>query len=779
MKVLIVEDDSDSRLVLRKNLENAGHEVIEAVQGQDALEKAGLFIPDLIISDILMPVMDGYKFCHRVKNDPQLCKIPFVFYTATYTDPEDERLAMGLGASCFVLKPADPEEFLALIDQVVREVKKGQVQVPEATVDSPLELSQKFESSLSRKLEDKVRELELFQRIFANSIEAIAVVSKEGHIIRQNPAHEALFGYSREEIGGKRAGFYFPEERIKALLEKITRHGTAKGDTLAVTKGSREIFVEYSVFPVMDEQDKITVYVWLLRDITEKKQADERLFQAYKEWDKTFDAITDIVTLQDRDNRIVRVNKAATLTFNLSYNDMIGMTCHELFGGFSQPCKGCPAFTTAKPILPYTTEVHHPKLNRTFQLNMVPVYGEEGDLQRSAHFAKDITEMKKLEEQYRQAQKMEAVGRLSGGLAHDFNNLLTIILGCSEMAMMTLPEESSLRNDLKQIHGAGERAANLTRQLLAFSRKQIFEMRVIDLNELIDNLAKMLKRMISEDVDLQILLNAENTFVYADPGQIEQVIVNLAVNAKDAMPDGGSLIIKTRIVDVDEPFVRLHQDLQMGAHAQLTVADTGQGILAELQDKIFEPFFTTKEVGKGTGLGLATVYGIVKQHRGGIYVYSEEGQGTCFKVLLPLTGKSVEKSPLLGGKVPVLHKGTQTILVVDDDEMVGRMLESALTKLGYTVLVARDAQTAILILDSHGSAIHLLLTDVVMPGMSGVQLADIVQKKMPGIKVVLMSGYAEEMVRKQDLIRPGVEFMEKPIIPSILAARLRQILDGA
>jgi len=778
MKILIVEDDPDSRLVLRKNLENAGHEVIESVNGKDALEKAGSCPPDLIISDILMPVMDGYKLCHAVKNDDRLRHIPFIFYTATYTDPEDERLAMGLGASCFVLKPVEPEKFLSIIDQVVLEVKNGAAPVPDKPVDEPLTLSRKFESSLSRKLEEKVRQLKLFQRIFDNSVHAIAVVNKNNRIVRQNPAHTSLFGYSDAELWGKTAGFYLPEEEATVILKKITGTGMAAGESPATRKNTKKIFVGYSVFPITDEHSKITDYAWLLHDITEKKTAEKKLRKAHQEWDKTFDAITDVVTLQDMDNRIVRANKAAGKMFDLSQEDIIGKHCYELFGGFSQSCKGCPIPTSFGTALPYTTEIHHAKLDKTFQVSAVPVYDEDGSVQRVAHFGKDITDQKKLEAQYRQAQKMEAVGRLSGGVAHDFNNLLTTILGYSEMAMMDLPKDSKLRDDLNQIHLAGERAAVLTRQLLAFSRKQVLEMRVIDLNRIIDNLVKMLKRLISENIDLQVLLHAEKPFILADPGQVEQIIINLAVNARDAMPEGGTLLIKTQMADVNEHFVRIHGDLQTGPHVLFTVADTGQGISLENQDKIFEPFFTTKEMGKGTGLGLATVYGIVKQHHGEIYVYSEEGEGTTFKVYLPLAEKMTDKAPVSGRKADPVHKGTQTILVVDDDKMVCAILKATLVRLGYTILVARNAASAIKIMEEYNGVIHMMLTDIVMPGMSGVKLAKIVKKKMPDIKVVLMSGYAEEIVRKKDLILPGYNFIEKPVIPSILAHKLRKIFNA-
>ncbi|MBC8316738.1 MAG: response regulator [Desulfobulbaceae bacterium] len=433
--------------------------------------------------------------------------------------------------------------------------------------------------------------------------------------------------------------------------------------------------------------------------------------------------------------------------------------------------------SSIETLFPYAVEIEHSSLNKIFDVSAVPIYDEASVIKGVAHFAKDITEQRKLEAQYFQSQKMEALGRLTGGVAHDFNNLLSAILGYSELAVMQLPEGSSIRNDIEQVRKAGERAASLVRQMLAFSRKQVFDMKVIEVNTVIDSLLKMIQRVISEKIEMEILCEASSSNIYADKGQIEQVIMNLAINAKDAMPDGGHLCIKTENRELDENFVRNFNKLDVGNHIVISISDTGIGIPPDILPHIFEPFYTTKEVGKGTGLGLATVYGIIEQHNGTINVYSEPGHGTTFKIYLPVSEKGIDEDGK--GMTPFhLNKGTETILVVDDEEPVRSVVRSVLESLGYTVILAKNGNEACRIFEENNANVDMLLTDIIMPGMSGVKLAEILKSKKAGLKVLLTSGYAEEIVRKKDLLKPDVEFLEKPIIPSLLTQKIRCMFDS-
>ena len=393
-------------------------------------------------------------------------------------------------------------------------------------------------------------------------------------------------------------------------------------------------------------------------------------------------------------------------------------------------------------------------------------------------FLTDITEKKQLEMQFLQSQKMEAVGRLAGGVAHDFNNLLTSILGHSDLMMMRLRPGDPLIGDIKEIIKAANRATDLTRQLLAFSRKQVMQPRILNLNGIISDMKKMLNRLIGEDITLETSLSPDLGQVLVDPGQIDQVIMNLVVNARDAMPKGGTLTIETGNALLDEVQVRSYMGAKPGAYVLLSVKDSGSGMSEELQSHIFEPFFTTKELGKGTGLGLSTVYGIVKQSNGYIRVDSRPGQGTVFKIFLPQQeGKAESGLKPERGKVSL--RGGETILLAEDNELVRGLTRSVLEHFGYQVLETKDGEEAGRMSKGYEGPIHLLLTDVVMPGISGRVLAEQLQISRPGIKILFMSGYSEEAVLLQGMQILGAHFLQKPFTPEELGLRVREILDSA
>src|SRR6266498_2394674 len=409
-------------------------------------------------------------------------------------------------------------------------------------------------------------------------------------------------------------------------------------------------------------------------------------------------------------------------------------------------------------------------------LNNVVGFVEDGHLVRVWGTQRDVTDQRHLEEQFRQSQKMEAVGQLAGGIAHDFNNLLTAILGNTQLLLRDLPPGDSKRGDVEEIRKASERAASLTRQLLAYSRRQMLQPVVLDLNVVVAEMDKMLHRLIGEHIALVAVLAADLGRVRADPNQIEQVVVNLAVNARDAMPDGGKLTVETANVDLDETFAQAHLGSVPGPYAMLAVSDTGAGMDATVRAHLFEPFFTTKEVGKGTGLGLATVYGIVKQSGGYISVYSEPGHGSSFKIYLPriATPARAAAGPQKGGPA----RGTETVLVVEDEPAVLSLSRRALEAQGYVVLAASDAASALRVVERHGGMIHLLLTDVVMPGLSGRELADQLAGQRPGIRVLYMSGYPGDAVVQHGTLPSGSAFLQKPFSPDGLARKVRDLLDA-
>jgi two-component system cell cycle sensor histidine kinase/response regulator CckA len=390
---------------------------------------------------------------------------------------------------------------------------------------------------------------------------------------------------------------------------------------------------------------------------------------------------------------------------------------------------------------------------------------------------RDVTDRKRLEEQYRQAQKMEAIGQLAGGIAHDFNNLLTVISGYSELILETLAPHDQLREQVEGIYAAGERAALLTGQLLTFSRKQVVEPRLLDLNAVVTAAEGMLRRLIGEDVVLSTALAPHPLWVTADSGQIGQVIMNLAVNARDAMPQGGRLTIETAPVTLDKEYTRAHAGVTPGQYVLLAVSDTGCGMTAETQARVFEPFFTSKEPGKGTGLGLSTVYAIVRQGGGHVWAYSEIGRGTSFKVYLPAIRPPSQTATAVA-QPAAERMGNETVLLVEDDDAVRAMTRLGLELHGYTVLEARCGDDALRLFDGHAGTIHLIITDVVMPGMSGRQVADAVARRRPGTPVLYCSGYTDDAVLRHGVLQAEAAFLQKPFMASALAAKVRGILDG-
>jgi PAS domain S-box-containing protein len=434
-------------------------------------------------------------------------------------------------------------------------------------------------------------------------------------------------------------------------------------------------------------------------------------------------------------------------------------------------------------------EWKHKRVNReefdaAVLLTRMKLYGEK-ILQATV---RDITERKKLEAQFRQSQKMEAIGTLAGGIAHDFNNLLTVIIGNAQLALMNVIKDESLRKGIEETKKAGERAASLTQQLLAFSRKQIIKPEVMDLNKEVNETKKMLKRMIGEDIEFETVLEPELWKVYADSGQINQVIINMVVNAKDAMftcadsaagrPQGGKLTIETANADLNENYFceRGVEGEKPGHYVMLVVSDTGIGMDKETREHIFEPFFTTKEVGKGTGLGLSTIYGIVKQNNGFIWVYSEPGKGTTFKVYLPRVKEDTEPEEKEQTSVAELG-GSETVLIVEDDDSLRNLAQKALQSYGYRVLVAENGEDALRICKEHEGPIHLMITDVVMPKMGGREAADLLQPFYPQIKVIYMSGYTDNAIVRHGVLKPGLNFLEKPFTPEGLARKVREVLD--
>ena len=671
MKILLVDDDDSNLKLLRLVLDGEQNNLVFATNGQEALLKARETRPDLVISDILMPVMDGYALCRIWVKDPDLRKIPFIFYTATYKSEEDEAFGLSLGAAAFLRKPMDPEPFLNQVGQVVQQAREGMLPHPEPVTMDERSFLKLYNERLVHKLSQRTQKMahhlaELKQtearlRLKSAALEAAAngilITDRQGIIQWANPAFSAITGYDLPELLGTNPRLLKSGVHPAAFYEQIWN---------TILKGG----------------------VW--------------------------------------NGEITNRHKDGSL--------------------------------------------------RTAQASITPVADEHGVTTHFIGIMQDITEHKRVESELRQSQKMDAVGRLAGGVAHDFNNMLNIIFMNTELALMGEDLPEGYRKRLLEIQVAAQRSADLTRQLLAFSRKQSAQPKQINLNEVVEENQKLLRRLIGEDIDLRFTPLPDLWTIFMDPSQLSQVLTNLTINARDALPGAGTISIEAENVVVTADSVLIHGGLAPGEFVRLSVSDTGCGMDDGTLEHIFEPFFTTKGAGKGTGLGLSMVYGIVKQNHGTITAYSHLGVGTTMKLYLPrCLDASAEEEARIEDPAPV---GTETILVAEDEEPMLDVMRTALEDQGYTVLAAPNPLDVYLLAQQHEGPIHLLLTDVVMPGMNGKELQERISRTRPGIKVLYMSGYTSDIIAKRGLLEEGTHFLQKPFRILDMARKVREVLDG-
>jgi PAS domain S-box-containing protein len=512
----------------------------------------------------------------------------------------------------------------------------------------------------------------------------------------------------------------------------------------------------------------------------QKQRLAQALLDSEERYRFVTENIADAVFLLELDGRIALGNHRAETITGYSQAELVGRSMYSLLpeAGAREAQARLSAGRTGADVSPFfeAEAVRRDGARVPIEVQVTSIMKDGVPVARLG-VARDITARRNLEDQLRQAQKMEGIGRLAAGVAHDFNNLLTAIGGRCYLVLNTLTSENPIRREIEIIQGAAERAATLTHQLLAFSRKQILEPRVLDLNAIVAGIEPLLRRMIREDIEIAAVLDPAVGRVRADAGQIEQILLNLGVNASDAMPHGGRLTMTTGNVILDEGYARTHADVEPGPYVMLSVGDSGHGMTAEVQARIFEPFFTTKEVGKGTGLGLATVYGIARQSGGHITVWSEVDHGAVFTLYLP----RVDEAP--GIEEPerpprIARRATETVLLVEDDEPLRTLAREVLAIQGYTVLDATTPGEALRLAEAHPETIHLLLTDVVMPQMNGRQVADHLLAARPGLKVLFMSGYTDAAIVQHGVLEPGTQFLQKPFTPDGLSRKVREALGS-
>jgi len=1030
MNILIVDDKEENLYLLEALLSGSGYEVVSAKNGVEALEKLKRDSFDMIISDILMPKMDGFQLCRECKSDDVLKQIPFVFYTATYTDEKDEELALSLGAEKFIVKPQEPNVFLEILKSVIKERIKRPLVAPKRPIEEETVYLEEYNKRLIKKLEKKMLDLEkevderkkveekIYQQneflknvlealtypfyvidandytikmansaagigdlsqnptcyasthggdkpcvgehicpltevkkikkpvvtehihydkdgnlinvevhgypIFDNEGKAVQMIeyslditerkkteekilnlakfpsenpnpvlriSAEGSILYMNASVGTILkikGLSEEEI------FKILPRNLKELIDKVLKTGKLLSD-LEVKIGERTY--SYSMIPVVENR-YVNLYAL---NITDRKQAEDTLEKERNLLRTLIDNLPDIIYVKNTESRFVTVNTAVTQLMgaatpgeligktdfdfypkelaekfytdeqeivysgqavinqeepgidsagnsvwrlttkvplrdergkivgiigigrditdhkqmdeelrklslaveqspvsivitdikgnieyvNPKFTELTGYTYNEVIGKNPRILKSgeyTPKFykelwdtiTSGKE---WRGELHNKKKNGELyweHASISPIKDKEGVITHYLGVMEDITEIKHLEMQLIQAQKMEAIGTLAGGVAHDFNNLLTVVIGYSDFMLSKLDKQNEMYGLIDQIRKAGRRAASVAQQLLAFSRKQILKPQVLELNTVIAEMEKMLRRLIGEDIELITVYEPDLKYVKADQGQVEQVLMNLVVNARDAMVDGGRLALKTENVTIDEQYCKLNSEARPGNFICFSVEDSGIGMDKETISHIFEPFFTTKEI--GTGLGLSVIYGIVKQHEGWINVYSEPGQGSTFKVYFPVISVKEDKKDEEKISIEELRGSGERVLLVEDDDLLIEYAKGALSNNGYKVFEVKNAKEALDIFEKEEGNFDIVFSDVVLPDKNGVELVEMLVSHKPGIKVLLSSGYLDDKSQWAKIQEKGFTFIQKPYTMAELLKAIKDVI---
>jgi len=911
--ILIAEDDPDSRLVLHNTLESAGHTVFSAVNGEDALNKAKSTPPELIISDILMPVMDGFKLCYAVKHDEQLCHIPFIFYTATYIDLEDEQLALKLGADRFLVKPLDPMDLLKVMDEITAEMAQEKREIAAVARAPKEDLFEQYDVRLSKKLTKKIREMDQYKSFFENSQDLFCILTPQGEIAQLNEAMCRFYNWGKQYLLGRSAKEYFGESCFNDMLGKVSNaqhfHAEIKTQTrmglcayLEVTalpyldehrslnailvqacdigarkiaeadlkkahdiinrspavafqwqnavgwpvkfvsenieklvgysaqefltgtisyldiihhddilrvreevasnsinleqhkfthnpyrllkKNGEIIWIEDITYIHRDEHGQITDYEGVIYDVSDRVAAEEREHKALRLWARTFDSSTEIITIQDNKKCIIQCNKTAAEAFSLSRKEIVGRRCFELFRGRDDVCPECPIRQMVNTFEPYSEEVTHEKLNKTFAVNVFPLLDDNGELTGIAHFARDVTELKQaeaqrldLEAQVAQKHKIEALGLMAGGMAHNFNNNLAIILGGIDLAQLKLPSDSAVLPLLDNAKIAVLRSRDLIQNILSYSRQGVLNRETVQMALVVDETLQLLRSTIPTTVKVNYQPNSacQDIKIQADATRIQEALINLCNNAIQAMEERGELTIALDSVQLQSRDIPAQYQCSPGFYLQLSVQDTGCGMSPDIIEKIFNPFFSTKSDDQGTGMGLASLQGMVLQQGGLIKVYSAPGEGSTFEIYFPISDSAL---PTPNPTDISLPRGSEKIIFVDDDEILTNMGESMLAELGYQVCVMTSSSETMKLLQANSNYFDLLITDQTMPEMTGLELIRELRKISPGFPAILCTGYSSR-VDEGRASQLGINaFLMKPLELTELAQTVRKVLDS-
>jgi PAS domain S-box-containing protein len=830
IEILIAEDSPTQAAELSYHLSEHGYHVNVTRNGQEALARVRSSRPRVVITDIVMPIMDGYDLCRAIKSDSLIRETPVILLTSL-SGPQDVLKGLECGADNFIRKPYNSEYLLSRIEYILKNQelrRKGSEQAgvrlffggheyyitaeKQQILDlliSTYESATHINHELSAKQLELARERDLLHTLMDNVPDFIYFKDINGRFTRINRALAALLGLPDvNEAYGRTDGDFFDESYARGARtdeESILNTGEPLIGKIERLRrpGAPAIWLSTTKMLVRDVIGSNVGTFGVSRDITLSKIAEEEIRKAKNDLETRVAERTEQLAsayqqleqeLAERE-RAQKMERETQARFRFLFaNNPLPMWIYDLetlhifevneaavnhYGYSAEEFKKLRMSDIEAERSAGAAEVKHRLRKGTLiDVQIAQHTVDWGGRTSMLVVAQDTTEQKRLQREFLQAQKMEAIGTLAAGVAHDFNNLLTVVNGYCGFVLDRLTPDNPIYQDVKEVNKAGERAATLTRQLLAFSRKEISQPRVLDLNGIVADMDRMLRRLIGEDIELRSVPDPSLLPVKADPSQMEQIIVNFAVNARDAMPKGGKLIIETKNVDIEESFEAKHPArLKPGLYVMLAVTDTGVGMDSTTQARIFEPFFTTKEPGKGTGLGLSTVYGIVEQSGGLILVYSELGRGTTFKVYLPIA-PAIALTATQNTAATALPRGGETVLVVEDEDGVRALECRALASQGYSVLNASNAADAIEVTHRHNGAIDLLVTDVVMPGTSGAELARSLKERWSSLKVLFTSGYTDNAIIHHGVRTDKSEFLAKPFGPQALVRKVREVLDS-
>jgi two-component system cell cycle sensor histidine kinase/response regulator CckA len=749
LKILLAGITADAEGIINNALSIRGHERLTASDGASALVLVRKQAPSLVVVEDALADMTAAEFCRKTRLLPQGTDVVILVITSNdQTLPE-------------VLESGATDLYTTSLGPAALEIR---LLIAERLVEKNARL--------------RNRELR-FRCLFDSGVTGVIISDFDGNFKEANDAFLGMLGYTHEDMLAGKLNWEVitpPHRHVPDIEARAQLRATGflpLGEREYIHKDGRHIAALVGSAAL----EGTTECINYVTDISARKEKEQALLASEGQYRALFEHAPFPKFLYDGETlRFLAVNEAAIREYGFSRDEFLSMSLKDI-----RPREDLAAFRGIQAMEMGNTELgaqkHTKKDGSALDVEVTIQKFALGGRPCGLAVALDVTQRRKMEGQLRQAQKMDAIGSLAGGIAHDFNNLLSIILSYSEMLAEPLNSGDPMRRDLEEISGAGRRASDLTRQLLAFSRQQVLQPRAVDVNAMIGGVFRMLRRMVGEDVELTVVEGPELGAVFADPSQLDQVLVNLVVNARDAMPNGGKLTIETLNVNLDAAYATLHPNVTPGQYVMIAVTDTGAGMNAATRERIFEPFFTTKEKGKGTGLGLSTVFGIVQQSGGSIWVYSEVGIGTTMKIYLPRADPGCAVGVEVARDSP-LERGSETILLVEDEEPVRALARTILQRYGYHVLEAQSGGDALLICEQHKATIHLLLTDVVMPRMSGRMLAERLIPMRPEMKVLYMSGYTDDSVVRHGVLDSDVAFLQKPLTPGTLTRKIREVLDS-